>query len=143
MKKIFFLAVLFFGAKLVFGKISLAKNIDFDLKGFVLDGNLITPSVKLEFIVNNKTNGVANLQGINAELFLYNGAKIGNAILINPVLIAANTTTSVFVDIQGLKFSLLQILLNLQTAKNLTVSFDGFVTIDGQKIYLKFDKKLI
>ena len=143
MKKIFFLAVLFFGAKLVFGKINIEKNIDFDLKGFVLDGNLITPSVKLEFIVNNKTNGVANLQGINAELFLYNGAKIGNAILINPVLIAANTTTSVFVDIQGLKFSLLKILLNLQTAKNLTVSFDGFVTIDGQKIYLKFDKKLI
>jgi LEA14-like dessication related protein len=139
-KKIYTLLAIVTGVYLI-KKIHFAKKIDFELIGINFSGSLLNPLLLLKIKVINPTGTTAEFKSLTGDVSL-NKNKIGVATLNNPILIAANTSTILTINIKLDSINLFQNVIVAITNKTGIINLTGSAKIDSFTLPINYDYKL-
>ncbi len=144
MKKIFFWTAAILAVKYVVSKISLAKNFDISLKNFSIGGSLLQPEILLNFVFENKSNGIATLQDLKGVVtFANNNLVIGSVNLLQPILLQANQKSIIPIKLTGTNLSVVKIIAEYVGKKKIAIHFVGNGRADGFNFGLDIVNELI
>ena len=122
------LIAIYFAAKYWFGKKLQVQPVD-----ITFTGSFLSPTIQVKFELYNPTSISSTLSNISGNI-LFNQNVIGSVTSLQTVVIPANSTQYIFINVVPSYIDILNSIVTLLGSGNKAgnnLEFDGFLTVDG------------